>query len=197
MANSFFSRHAMARHPDPDALASLAGTWKELDPVKARSLYQQAFEAAPADPYVVGNYLAAEIAYRRDLSAVPLMAPAIAAAIQHCREQVEVAMNLPWAYYDLGKFHLLLNHPYESVSAVAKAIQLSAAGWFPASSLRSLKQLEIVGKDLEGYEWVHRLLVLALVGKYGLEEYRPTLRGVGLAQRHPTGGTRGDHRRRL
>ncbi len=160
---------------DPDALASLAGTWKTQDPEKARKLYAQAFEAAPTDPYAVGNYLAAEIAYRRDLSAIPLMAPAIAAAVQHCRDQIAVGMNLPWAYYDLGTFQLLLNHAYESLSAVAKAIQLSAAGWFAASSLQSLRQLEIVRRDLEGYAWVHRLLTLALIGKYGLEEYRATL----------------------
>ena len=144
--------------PDPDALASLAGTWKDLDSEKARDLYKQAYEVAPSDPYAVGNYLAAEIMYRRDLSAVPLMAPAIAAAIQRCRDQVEVGMNLPWASYDLGAFHLVLNQPLESLAAYAKAVQLSPAGWYLETSLKTLTQLKVARDKLRGNEWATRLL---------------------------------------
>jgi ppGpp synthetase/RelA/SpoT-type nucleotidyltranferase len=173
---------------DPDALASLAGTWKDSDPEKARSLYRQAFEVAPTDPYAVGNYLAAEIAYRRDLSPVPLMTPAISAAVQRCRDQVEVGMNLPWAYYDLGVFHLVLNQPYSSLTAYAKAIQLSSAGWFLATSLQSLGKLEVARDEMSGYEWATRLLAIALVGSYGQEEHRPALQGMASPGAAPTAG---------
>ena len=159
-------------HPDPDALASLAGTWKDLDPEKARGFYKQAYAVAPSDPYAVGNYLASEIMYRRDLSAVPLMAPAIAAAMEHCRDQIEVGMNLPWAYYDLGTFHLVLNQPHESLSAYAKAIQLSPAGWYLETSLKTLTQLKVARDKLSGYEWATRLLRIALAGKFGLQLYQ-------------------------
>ena len=160
---------------DADAFASLAGTYKVEDPDKARNLYRQAFEVAPTDPYAVGNYLASEIAYRRDLSTVSLMTPAITAAMERCRDQVEVGMNLPWAHYDLGAFHLVLNQPHESLSAYAKAIQLSPAGWYLETSLKTLTQLKVARDKLSGYEWATRLLLIALAGKYGQEEYRPTV----------------------
>lgn len=160
---------------DPDAFASLAGTYKVSDPDRARSLYRQAFEVAPTDPYAVGNYLVSEIMYRRDISAVSLMRPAITAAMERCRDQVEVGMNLPWAYYDLGAFHLVLNQPPESLTAYAKAIQLSPAGWCLETSLKTLTQLKAARDQLNGYEWATRLLTIALAGSYALEEHWPAV----------------------
>jgi hypothetical protein len=121
---------------------------------------------APSDPYAVGNFLASEIAFHRDLSPVPLMAPAIAAAMQRCRDHIEVAMNVPWAYHDLGTFHLVLNQPYESLAATAKAIQLSPSKWFVERALQSLTRLEVVRNELTGYNWVYRMMLLALAAKY-------------------------------
>lgn len=160
---------------DPDALGSLAGTWKELDPEKARDYYRQAYELESTYPYTVGNYLVAEIVHRRDLSAVSPMTPAIRSAMQRCRDQVEVGMNLPWAYYDLGTFHLVLDQSYDSLSAYAKAIQLSPAGWFLSTSLRTLAQLEVARDKPRGYGWATQLLLISLAGKYRLEEHMPAV----------------------
>lgn len=151
---------------DVDALASYAGTWKALDEERARSLYQQAFAVDPSDPYAVSNYLVYEIAYRRDLTPVGLMKPAINTAIQRSRDQADVSMNLPWAFYNLGIFYLLLGQPYDSLAAYAKAIQLSTNDWMIVTSLRLLDQLTVVQKVVKGYGWVRRLLLLGHLAKF-------------------------------
>lgn len=151
---------------DTDALASLAGTWKDIDDDKARELYRQAFEVDPSDPYPLGNYLEYEIAYRRDPEMVSCLGPVIGAAIQRCRDQADVGMNLPWAFYDMGKFYLFLGKPYESLAAHAKAVQLSADGWMIDTSLRSLDKLKVVGRALPGYEWARRLLLVGRAARF-------------------------------
>lgn len=153
-------------HRDPDAWASLAGTWKAIDREETRRCYRKAFELEPSDPYAVSNYLTYEIAYRQDLTAVALMVPAIEAAIERSRNQIEVGMNLPWAYYNLGIFLLLLERPYESLVAYAKALQLSGDTWMLETSFRLLDQLSGLKDSLPGYEWVHRLFQLGRVVKY-------------------------------
>jgi tetratricopeptide (TPR) repeat protein len=145
---------------DADALASLAGTWKKLDEGKTREYYRQAFEVDPTDPYAVSNYLVYEIIHQGDLTPASLMAPTLAAAIQRSHDQIDVGMNMPWAFYNLGIFHLLLGQPYESLSAYAKAIQLSSTDWMIETSLRLLEKLSAVQELIPGYEWVRRLIIL-------------------------------------
>jgi ppGpp synthetase/RelA/SpoT-type nucleotidyltranferase len=151
---------------DTDALASLAGTWKDIDDDKARELYRQAFEVDPSDPYPLGNYLEYEIAYRRDPELASCLGPVIGAAVQRCRDQADVGMNLPWAFYDMGKFYLFLGRPYESLAAHAKAVQLSTDGWMIDTSLRSLDKLDVVGGALPGYEWARRLLLVGRAARF-------------------------------
>ena len=151
---------------DSDAIASLAGTWKGVDEDKARELYRQAFEVTPSDPYPLGNYLEYEIIRLRDTSIVSLLRPMINAAIQRCRDQADVGMNLPWAFYDMGKFYLLLRMPYESLMAYAKAIQLSTAAFMVDTSLQSLDKLDVIRDTLPGHEWAWRLLLVGQATKF-------------------------------
>jgi len=155
---------------DADALASLAGTWKEIDEDKARELYRQAFEVDPSDPYPLGNYLEYEISYQRNTSLVSLMRPMIDTAIRRCRDCADVGMNMPWAFYDIGKFYLFLGKPYESFAAYAKAVQLSTAEFMIDTSLKSLDRLTIVKNELKGHEWVRRLLLVGRATKFPTDE---------------------------
>jgi hypothetical protein len=151
---------------DSDALASLAGTWKKFDEAKTRDTYRQAFETDPADPYAVSNYLVYEIIHQGSLAPASLMTPTLNAAIQRCRDQADVGMNMPWAFYNLGIFHLLLGQPYESLSMYAKAVELSATDWMIETSLRLLDKLSVVQGMIRGYDWVHKLLTLARAVKF-------------------------------
>jgi len=155
-----------APYRDSDALASLAGTWKKLDEGKTRNYYRQAFELDPSDPYAVSNYLVYEIIHQRDLAPASLMAPTLTAAIQRCRDQADVGMNVPWAFYNLGIFHLLLGQPYEGLSMYAKAIQLSTTDWMIETSLRLLEKLSVVREMIQGYDWICRLLILGRAVKF-------------------------------
>jgi len=155
---------------DSDALASLAGTWRGIDDDKARELYRQAYEVDPSDPYPLGNFLEYQIARTRDTSLVSLMGPAIGAVIQRCRDQADVGMNLPWAFYDMGKFQLLIGKPYESLAAHAKAVQLSTEGGMIDTSLAALDKLKVVRDALPGFEWVRRLLLVGKAVRFPTDE---------------------------
>jgi ppGpp synthetase/RelA/SpoT-type nucleotidyltranferase len=163
---------------DPDALASLAGTWKGIDDDKARELYRQAFELDPSDPYPLGNYLEYELLRHADVSIVGLLRPVMDSAIARCRDQADVGMNLPWAFYNIGKFYLLLGRPYESLAAYARAAQLSTAAFMIETSLRSLDRLAIFGDKSQGYEWARRLLLLGQAAKFPTKESLERLKAL-------------------
>jgi tetratricopeptide (TPR) repeat protein len=107
---------------DTDAIASLAGSYKGVDDARVLKLYKRAFEIDPGDPYVLGNYIASEISNRTDASVVSLMTQSMQSAIERCNEQVEVGVNYPWAFYDLGKFSLFLGRPYMSLHAYMQGL---------------------------------------------------------------------------
>lgn len=158
---------AIALDPkDTDAIASLAGTYKGIDEDKARALYYQAFEVDPSDPYPLGNYIECEISRLKDISIALTLRTFINNAIVRCRDQAEVGMNLPWAFFDIGKFYLLLGKPYESLVAYAKAVQLSTAAFMMENSLASLDRLAVVSDKLPGFEWARRLLLIGLAVKF-------------------------------
>ncbi|KKM66910.1 hypothetical protein LCGC14_1476420 [marine sediment metagenome] len=140
---------------DSDAMASLGGTWRGLDDEKAMG------EANPTDPYPLGNYLVYEIARREDLSSVAFAKPSIDAAIERCRDQADVGMNMPWAFYDMGKFELLLNRPYKSLACYAKAVACTTSKGMIESSLANIRKLAVVGSELQAMDWVDLFLVLA------------------------------------
>jgi ppGpp synthetase/RelA/SpoT-type nucleotidyltranferase len=145
---------------DVDAVASLAGTWKGINEEKVRELYRRAFRLDPSDPYPLENYLDLEISTARDTSIVQLLSPIITSAIQRCLKQADVGVNLPWAFYMMGKFYILLGKPYKSLEAYAKAVQLSPVSWMIEAALTSLERLQSVANKLSGYEWIRRLLLI-------------------------------------
>lgn len=145
---------------DVDALASLAGTWKGIDDDKVHKLYRQAFHLDPTDPYPLENYLDLEIALARDTAVVSLLSPVINSAIRRCEAQADVGVNLPWAFFMMGKFNLLLEKPHESLECYAKAVELSLSPWMIDSALSSLKRLRNVAGKLTGYEPALRLLLV-------------------------------------
>ena len=148
-----------------DALCSLAGTYKGRNEDRVRELYRRAFHLDPADPYALGNHLEAELG--RGVPVLETARPLIAKAMERCEAHIAAGVNLPWALYDLGKFHLLVGDPYAGLDAYAKAIELSSAEWMVETSLRSLERLGDVGRGLPGHEWIRRLLLLGSAVRFG------------------------------
>ena len=181
-----YLEQAIALEPgDSDAIASLGGTWRGIDEGKALSTYRQAFEANPSDPYPLGNYLECEIARRKDLSPVRFALASLNAAIQKCRNQADVGMNMPWAFYDMGKFHLLLKEPYESLRMYAKAVSVSTSKAMVARSLDSVNRLRLSREEVPGLQWVRRFLALAAAVKFGQGGLSRSLRSLASARRKP------------
>ncbi len=155
---------------DPDALSSLAGTWKDVDERRAREYYRAAFEADPTDFYPLSNYLELEVRRTKDTAILEILRPDIEAAAARCRAQADVGTNLPWTYFGIGMLQLFLGEPYESLRAYAKAIQASTADWMIEGSLESLERLSVVGRKLPGYEWARRMLMLGLASRFPSKE---------------------------
>ncbi len=151
---------------DTDAIASYAGTFKDVDEDKARALYRQAFEVDSSDPYPLGNYIECEVCRLKDVSIIISLRTVIDEAIKRCRDQADVGMDLPWAFFNMGKFYLLQGKPYESLASYARAVQLSHADWLIDNSLQSLEKLNIVRTALPGFEWAHRMLLVGLAAKF-------------------------------
>ncbi|MEW6366037.1 MAG: RyR domain-containing protein [Acidobacteriota bacterium] len=172
----FLEKAASGAEPDRDAIAMLAGTWRRVDTEKARQLYLRAYEMDPTDCYALGNHLDAEIEARKDVSIVQLMTPVILASINRCRQQARVGINLPYAFYAMGKFYLYMERPYESLVAYAKALQLSSAPFMIESPLRSIEGLKPIRDTLAGYNWVHTLLLAGLAAKFPTDARRKALK---------------------
>ncbi len=129
-------------HRDPDALASLAGTWKRRGRHdKAREYCGRALELDPGDPYALGGLLEAELVLHPEADSVTALLPSIERAVERCRDHVDAGVNLPWALYDLGKFLLLLGKTTEGLIASARGMELSTASFMIQTSLESLDRL--------------------------------------------------------
>ena len=145
------------RFEDVDAICSLAGTWKQIDETKVRELYRRAFETDPYNTYALGSYLEHELQHN----------PAVLTAVRpppkkpsyDVRPMPTQRVNLPWAFYDMGKFYLLMDKPFESLTAYSKALSVSTADFMIETSLASIERLKPVGAQFRGYEWVRRLLI--------------------------------------
>jgi len=162
-------------HNNPDALASLAGSWKGIDDSKSNEYYQKAYEIDPTDAYPLGNYLEGEILKDKNLSIIGFTKPVIKEAIQRSRACIEVDVNIPWAYYDIGKLEFLLEQPYTSFSAYAKAIDLSTAAFMVETSFDSLKNLRIVQEHIPGFQWIENLFCLGLAARFENESAKAEL----------------------
>jgi hypothetical protein len=65
----------------------------------------------------------------------------------------------------MGKLSLLLGHPYDALSAYAKAVSLSAAGFMIETSLASLERIADAAADIDGIDWAQRLLAVGAAAR--------------------------------
>jgi len=96
-------------------------------------------------------------------------------------------VNVPWARYDLARFHLLLDEPYEAIDHLAVAIEQSAAAWVLQTSLASLERLTRTLRA-PGVEWARRLLLLALASRFDDDAARARVRDLATPGAPPLAG---------
>jgi ppGpp synthetase/RelA/SpoT-type nucleotidyltranferase len=149
---------------DIDSLIFLAATYdRSKDEEKIRELYRQAYQLDPSCPLLLEKYLDFEITVNKNISMTKLLKPVIETAIKRCQDQAEIGLNLPAAYYHMGKFYLLLGKPYESLDVYAKAIQLSSSTGIIKDNLQALNKMDANADHLPGFEWVRKLLLIGRV----------------------------------
>jgi ppGpp synthetase/RelA/SpoT-type nucleotidyltranferase len=155
------------RSPDDiDARCSLAGSLrKEADPKRkalARLHYRDAHRLAPTDPYPLGNYIAEELQATGDQNVLDYLQAVIPPAMQRCEKQIDVQINLPWAYFDLGLFELYLQRPgYRYLHHYARGMVSSTQPWMLRTAHGPIEALAQRGLTLQGLGLLERLLNVA------------------------------------
>jgi mutator protein MutT len=172
---------------DADAWASLAGTWRTRESQssddeekrecrqRAKQFYRRAFEVDHTDPFPLGNYIEYEVADNPQLDVASFFGPSLELASKRCLAQVSVEVNLPWAYFDLGKFALLLRRPFEALGYYAQGVDHSPARFQLSSALHSFVTLETAADRLPGFHWLREFLRLANAIRFAEEGESPLL----------------------
>jgi len=138
----------------------------EHDNDRALEEYEKAFKTAPSEPQVLAGLLYCRILIERNVDFVPMTRASLEAAIEKCRERCRVRIYLPFAYYDIGLFSLLLNRPYDALSAYAKAVIISDSDSQIEHELqRVIKMKKALGEKLPELEWVRKFLLAARAAK--------------------------------
>jgi predicted ATPase len=151
---------------DADAVAALAGTWRDVDPVRALALYERAYEMDAAHSYALGNLL--EYAATADSGPVEIdqIERQTLEARRRCGEQIDAGENLPWAAFDLGKFSLLLEDVEGALLDYAFAVSRSTGPFMIDTSLRSLGRLGSLMQGTDGWHQASCLLALGLAARF-------------------------------
>jgi ppGpp synthetase/RelA/SpoT-type nucleotidyltranferase len=152
---------------DPDALASLAGAWKGVDPDKTKQYYRQALELDPEDYYALVNYLECELGDCGDALPLHAFAPMIDVGIERARLHTEVGINRPWSFFSLGELHLLAGRPTEGARAYADGIATLPADWMIDTALASLDRIRASGATVSRLGWAEAVLALGAAARGG------------------------------
>jgi len=156
---------------------------------RARDLYREALALEPSNPYHLVSLLEFEIrcGFNRDF--VGAMKPTLTAALQTCRAHANMGIELPQAFFTMGKIHLLMEQYYDALDSYAKGVQLclSTGACIPEDTFNSeLKFLAMVNPGKEQlpfeYEWVRRLLLLGNSLKVNRDEISEDVRGLAIRE---------------
>jgi class 3 adenylate cyclase len=154
---------------DTDALVALAGTWRGIDDDRARDLYLSIIGIDPSEPYALGNLLEYEIERSSPEAVVARYRSSINAAVDRRRAETLAGRDVPWSWFDLGKFQLLLGAASEAYSSFAAGAMSSTAAYMQSSALASIQRLADRIPQLEGSTELTMLLRLASVASFGAD----------------------------
>ncbi len=161
---------------DLDAFASFAGALKRAGHIeRARDYYQKAVAIDGADPYALGGYLETSLMLDRETDFIANLTPAMERAILRCRDRVAASVDLPWAYFDLGKYLMLLGETHEGLAAYAKGIGCSNAPFMIETTLRSVEALVEFACVPAELEIARRMLAVGWCARFPSDEARARL----------------------
>lgn len=132
-------------------------------------LYQDAYRRHGTDPATLSGYVRQKIKVEHRLDFVPLLRPNFEAAIGRCLLQVEVGVDLPWSYFRIAGFRLLLGGAdvCDAYDALARGIRCSDGGLSLMETACEAAE-ELVGADpgRQDAEAVRRFLLAGILAKF-------------------------------
>ncbi len=164
--------NAAKREPD-DAETHASLSWalrNTRQPEDIHRVYahlERAYTLKPTDPYYLSAYLEHEILANGALNHIALLRPTIHRAIETCRAHAEVKIEIPCAWFTMGRLYLFLNMPFESLLAYLDGVKLCLAEQGEAQYELLQDEIDFIHriarfKDLlMGYEPALRLLLIA------------------------------------
>ena len=159
-----------------ETLCCLGGRWKNRDNAKALDYYRKAFRLNQRDPYASGNYFILELHEKKKIQFLQYFHGTIRELINVCDNQIENNINIPWAFFDKGLFHLLLGEISDGLEAYIFGITNAHKSWMLETTLESIKL--IVNKDikLKDVDLFHKLLLIGLAIIHGKKEVSDEIR---------------------
>ncbi|MFX1411903.1 MAG: tetratricopeptide repeat protein, partial [Promethearchaeota archaeon] len=168
-----FLKEAIQKNPfDSNAWASLGGVYKEQKKYdKALESYMEALTVDPGDPYPLGNYLVLLIQQTGDLTQIEKNREMIHKGIEKRLAHVEVMVDMPWAFFDLGLFNLFLGNVYSALDYYLKAIRYSSDIWMIETTLNTLDSLKLTQeRKIEGIDLVKQIMHLGIIFHPNIKE---------------------------
>ncbi len=148
-ALTFLMRAVRLDPSDVDARCCLAGLHRSQDRlVEAREQYLAACHLDPTNPYALGNYIVLGLMTYEDRAPSAIIEPyryAMQVALSRCEEQIEANVNLPWACFDKGQFHLFLGQQAQALAAYKQGAKLATRPWMLRTHLKVLHPLRDKG----------------------------------------------------
>lgn len=151
---------------DAETIIALADSWRSENEKIAARLYQQAFEIDPEDPKTLINHISYQLQEKKDLSVLTSLSPNLLKSIDRCLIHAEAGIDIPEVYFCAGLFLMMLNRSYESIEYYSRAIHFCNSLETIGASIETLKMFEIAKSKPDGYEWIHRLLLLGAATRY-------------------------------
>ena len=157
-----------ARIVRASALSMLARSCGDLPgkECRARDYSRQALALDPDNPYHLVSLLENEIFCTRSQDFAAAMCPVLLNAVKTCREHAEVGIELPQAYFAIGKLNLVMDRPSEALAGYAKAVSFcnSRGDSVPHdvydTQLEFLRRIN-TGRELPNeHRWARQLLLL-------------------------------------
>lgn len=147
----------------PDAHIVLAKMYAEVhDTGTALKHYENATEIDASDPRAVHGLVYFKLIRERQAGFVPLVRSQMERAIERCHEWAAAKAYVPQVFYNIGLFELLLGRPYASLSAYAKAVQMTDTDEHLQQALDQFKRLQKeLDCEITGLDWLWRFLCVA------------------------------------
>lgn len=149
----------------------------ESDQLAKLRLYDAAYHLNGDDPATLSGYVRQKIKVEQCADFIPLLRPNFEAAIKRCLLQVEVGVDLPWSFFRIGGFRMLLGGEavWQAYDALARAIRCTdKVQSLMETACEAATELVSVEPGREGAEAARRFLLAGILAKFPTSQFAET-----------------------